>query len=66
MNDVNRLECAALTCALVFAITEKSESKHKKAVKVAESLAADMSDADIEQCKAYALEFINNEGVTHG
>jgi len=62
----NNFECAALTCALVFAITEKSEAKYKKSVKLVESLAAGMSDADIEQCKAYALEFINNEGVTHG
>jgi len=61
MNDVNRLECAALTCALVFAITEKSESKHKKAVKVAESLAAGMSEDDIEQCKALAIELIQGE-----
>ena len=62
----NNFKCAALTCALVFAITEKSEAKYKKAVKVAESLSAGMSDADIEQCKAYALEFINNEGVNNG
>ena len=51
----------ALTQALVLAITAPSEQQMKKALNLAGSLAAGLSLAQVEQCKAQAADITGVE-----
>lgn len=53
----------ALTLALILSITAPDDAKGDECARMAESLAAGLTDEQIETCKARAMEEVEADGL---